>query len=70
MYVVMIHSRGQTESFIPNDGGQHPEEYPSIQFAQKAIQEHYEGDSTATYHIFQQVQVAKPAFEFQPICVK
>jgi len=67
MYVVMVHSDGQPDSYIFDQFGQRPVEYPHITFAQKAIQEHYEGDSTATYHIFQEVATVKPTFQFQPV---
>lgn len=67
MYVVMVHSDGQPDSYIFGQFSQRPVEYEHIVNAQNAIQEHYEGDSTATYHIFQEVATVKPTFQFQPV---
>lgn len=70
MYVVMVHSNGKPDSFIFDDNNRSPAEYVNMRLVEKAIQEHYVGDNTATYHVFQEVATLKPTFEFQPIVSK
>lgn len=70
MYVVMVHSNGKPDSSIFDDNNRSPAEYVDMRLVEKAIQEHYAGDNTATYHVFQEVATLKPTFEFQPIVSK